>query len=90
HVFQGSLAAVAPSNWDIVVVNILAPVIVELLTAGRLMEFVAASSWLILSGIITDQQAQVVAAVAAAGGRVERALTADDWVTLLARKIETP
>ena len=54
-VWQGDLASVSERPWDIVVVNILAPVIVELLANGGLLDYVAADGYLILSGIIDEQ-----------------------------------
>jgi ribosomal protein L11 methyltransferase len=80
---QGTLAAVNERGWDLVVVNILAPVIIELLQTGELLEYVGAGGRLILSGIIEEQADGVEEAVAAAGGKVEQSYTVRDWVALV-------
>jgi ribosomal protein L11 methyltransferase len=70
-----------------VVVNILAPVIVDLLTNGGLLDYVAAEGYLILSGIIDEQAALVEAALQDAGGQTVRRLTQRDWVTFIAQPL---
>ncbi len=84
-VWQGTLDSVKEKDWDIVVVNILAPVILKLLTEGDLMEYLAADGWLILSGIIDQQVGAVETAVAAAGGTIAERLAVRDWVSLLVK-----
>lgn len=80
---QGTLAAVTEQGWDMVVVNILAPVIIELLQTGGLMDYVGEGGRLILSGIIEEQGQGVIEAVEAAGGRVEQTYTVRDWVAMV-------
>lgn len=79
------LADVPEKGWDVVVVNILAPVIISLFQENHLLEYVAANGYLILSGIIDQQAEGVKSAVFAAGGIVEQVLTVRDWVTLVVR-----
>jgi ribosomal protein L11 methyltransferase len=81
---QGSLADVEPGTSDMVVVNILAPVIVEMLGSG-LMGYVARDGWLLLSGIIDEQLPGVEAALAAAGGETVEVRSIRDWVGIVAR-----
>ncbi len=83
NVWQGELSSVTEREWDVVLVNILAPVIIGLLGEGQLMAFVAESGWLVLSGIIDSQVADVEEAVASAGGNVVERITVRDWVTLV-------
>jgi ribosomal protein L11 methyltransferase len=83
-IHQGSLADVGPGQWDVVVVNILAPVIIALLHQGGLLERVKPGGWLILSGIIDEQAAEVVAALELASGELRQRLVVRDWVTLVA------
>lgn len=71
-------------TYDVVVANILAPVIIQLLSEMGLLDFVAAGGRLILSGIIAEQGADVATALVAAGGRVVDTITAGDWVTYIA------
>ncbi len=82
-IWQGDLSTVGEDQWDVVVVNILAPVIINLLRSERLLDYVLPKGWLILSGIIDEQQPDVEAAVSAAGGRVTGRLFRRDWVTLI-------
>jgi ribosomal protein L11 methyltransferase len=82
HIHQGILADVPLKGWDIVVVNILAHVIVSLLDNDRLIEYVAPSGKLILSGIIEEQLAVVETAVSNAGGEISQKRQVRDWVCL--------
>lgn len=88
HVWRGELDSVrdeiARQKWDIVVANILAPVIIQLLSEKGLLTYVAAAGRLVLSGIILEQGPAVEEAILAAGGRVELTITAGDWVTYIA------
>lgn len=79
--FQGTLTQVTEKGWDVVVVNILAPVIINLLEQDDLLSYVAENGRLILSGIIEAQGAGVETAVAQAGGRVVEKLQIRDWVS---------
>ena len=82
---QGTLDSVGEKGWDVVVVNILAPVIESLLRHDRLLDYVAGEGALILSGIIEEQVAGVRAAVTEAEGRVVQEDSVRDWVTLTVR-----
>ena len=82
---QATLNDIPLTPWDIVVVNILAPVIISLLNEDGLMDYVQESGHLILSGIIDEQADDVKTAVRQAGGQVVKTMTVRDWVTLMAR-----
>lgn len=82
-VARGSLRDVPPSTWDLVVVNILAPVIEALLRQDHLLAYVAPGGRLILSGIIEEQIPAVAAAVAGSGGTIEQTHTIRDWAALI-------
>lgn len=88
HVWRGELDSVHEEStrrqWDVVVANILAPVIIQLLNDSGLLTYVATAGRLILSGIILEQGSAVEEAIQAAGGQVERTITAGDWVTYVA------
>ena len=88
HVWRGELDSVAAetgqATWDIVVANILAPVIIRLLVEGGLLDWVAGDGYLILSGIIDEQGPDVEAALAAASGQVRHTISAGDWITYVA------
>lgn len=81
-VYQGSLASVQAGNWDLVIVNILAPIITDMLQSG-LMTYVAETGWLLLSGIVEEQLPALEAALEAAGGRVNEKRQIRDWVCLI-------
>jgi ribosomal protein L11 methyltransferase len=81
QVWQGSLASVPAGEWDVVVVNILATVIIQLLAEGGLMQYVAPAGYLVLSGIIDQQAAGVGEAIEESGGQVIQTFTVRDWVT---------
>ncbi|MEI2612805.1 MAG: 50S ribosomal protein L11 methyltransferase [Candidatus Promineifilaceae bacterium] len=82
QVWQGELATVPVEPYDVVVVNILAPIIILLLREGGLLNYVAPDGHLILSGLINVQKEEVEAAVAAAGGIVRSARQDGDWLAL--------
>jgi ribosomal protein L11 methyltransferase len=88
QVWRGELDSVVGetgrATWDVVVANILAPVIIRLLGEGGLLDYVAPGGQLILSGIIDQQGPDVEAALAAAGGQVRHIITVGDWVTYVA------
>ena len=79
--FEGTLDQVDEKGWDVVVVNILAPVIIKLFQQFDLMAYTAGNGRLILSGIIEEQGAGVETAVAEAGGCVVEKLQIRDWVS---------
>ena len=79
---QGTLADVTETGWDIVAVNILAPVIINLLKDDGLLDYAARDGRLILSGILAEQMGGVEAAVAGMNGRVIQRQTIGDWAAL--------
>jgi ribosomal protein L11 methyltransferase len=85
HIWQGELSSVDRRPFDVVVVNILAPVINRLLQSEELMEYVAGNGRLILSGIVDSQAGEVEATVETAGGRVAERLEQGDWATLIVK-----
>ena len=88
HVWRGELDSVrdevARRTWDVVVANILAPVIIQLLSEKGLLDYVAPGGRLVLSGIILEQGPAVEAAIFEAGGQVEDTIVAGDWITYIA------
>ena len=77
---QGTLDTVTQRGWDVVVVNILAPVIISLFEKDQLLDYVTANGYLILSGIIEEQGEAVVTAVTAAGGKIIETYRVRDWL----------
>lgn len=86
HVATASLDAVNARPCQFVVVNILAPVIVDLLRTKRLLDHVEPGGFVILSGIIEEQSAAVAEALAEKGALVTERQQIRDWVCLVAGK----
>ena len=80
----GSLAEVHGS-YDLVVVNILAQVIVEMMQDG-LATRVSPGGRLIAAGIITDQESAVVTAMEQQGFTLAGRQQREDWVCLVAER----
>ena len=85
NVRLGSLDLVERQDWDVVIANILAPVIITMLRQDDLFNYVTANKGrLLLSGMIDRQVPDVAAAVSEAGGSISERLTVRDWVTVIA------
>lgn len=88
QVWQGELDSVRERGigptFDLVLANILAPVLVRLLKENGLLGYVAPTGHLVLSGIILEQGPDVVRAIEEAGGRVIETQVLGDWVTFTA------
>lgn len=87
-VYEGTLASVAPGKgqWDLVLVNILAPVIISLFDEDDLMGYPTENGRLILSGIVNEQIHDVDRAVHAAGGQIVERMSMGDWVALVVER----
>ena len=72
-----------PAGWPVIVANILADVIVQLLVEG-MAGLLAAQGRLIVSGIIEPRAAEVLSALHVAGLQVIDQLDEGDWVALVA------
>jgi ribosomal protein L11 methyltransferase len=83
-VMEGSLEGVSES-YDLVVVNILAKVIVEMMQEG-LAARLRSGGRLIATGIIADQESDVVAALEQGGLTAIERQQREDWVCLVASK----
>jgi ribosomal protein L11 methyltransferase len=84
----GSVAEIKSADFSIqkaqlVLANILAPVLVQLLTQG-LGELVLPGGWLILSGILFEQSPEVESALDMHGFRLVQKSQMGDWVALAA------
>lgn len=84
RVEEGSLPDVSGS-YDLVVVNILAWVIVELIEEG-LAERLRRDAVLITAGITIDSASEVIAALKRGGLELIDQRQQDDWVSLLAKR----
>ena len=84
----GSVREITSANFSIqkaelVLANILAPVLVQLLTQG-LGELVLPGGWLVLSGILLEQSPEVESALEMHGFRLVQKYQMGDWVALAA------
>jgi ribosomal protein L11 methyltransferase len=70
---------------QLVLANILAPVLVKLLDEG-LGELVLTDGWLILSGILAEQNPEVESALEKHGYQVVEKSQSGDWVAIAARR----
>jgi len=80
-----SLGGVQLQPYGLVVANILAPVLTEMLLNQRLADYVAPNGRLILSGLLEAQKAMICETAAGVGLALERAATKDEWAALLFR-----
>ncbi len=80
---QGTLTSIEQKGWDVVIVNILAPIIIGMLENDDLMGYVSENGRLILSGIIDQQLDDVKMAVENAGGEIVETYLIRDWVGLI-------
>jgi ribosomal protein L11 methyltransferase len=82
QVTQGSLADLQPDRqWDLALVNILAPAILQLLEDG-LGEQVRRGGLLVLSGIIEEQVPEILHALRQHDITLVKQVQMKDWVTL--------
>jgi ribosomal protein L11 methyltransferase len=81
---RGSLADLEPFHqWDLILANILAPVLIEMLRDG-VAAHLRPGGAMVLSGIIEDQTSEVEAALESQGLVLLERLQINDWVALLA------
>ena len=83
HFADGELELLEAGQFDLVLINILAPVIVSLVPA--LTARLAPEGQVIAAGLIESQEVEVVAAFRAEGLEVSGRAQEKDWVALVAR-----
>lgn len=85
-VFYEGSAKDVEGQFDLVVANILANVII--LIMDDLIKLAKPSSKLILSGIMTDQNERVIKSLQEHGFESERILQEENWSAIIARKVQ--
>jgi ribosomal protein L11 methyltransferase len=88
--YQGLITALGSNTWNLVLINILAPVIVSMLTENDLLKRLSKGGRAILSGIIGEQVGEVCRAINEAGGSVADELRVRDWVCLAVENEKAP
>lgn len=86
----GGIENVPAHIYNLVVVNILAPVIIQFLRQHNLLSYLARDGFLVLSGIIDQQLAEVEAAVRENAGIIIQTLTIRDWAALIVQHQQQP
>jgi ribosomal protein L11 methyltransferase len=91
---QGSVKEIRDGNFEfaaapLVLANILAPVIIRMFAAG-LDKLVARGGALILSGILAEQAADVIAAAEQHHCRLVQQRQQGDWVALVVKPLDAP
>jgi ribosomal protein L11 methyltransferase len=71
-------------TWNVVAANLFSDLLMEV--AARLAAAIAPGGWLVFSGILRRQEAEVLKAFRRAGLRVERTVRKGKWVSGLARR----
>jgi ribosomal protein L11 methyltransferase len=79
---QGDLAGVVSEEFDVVVANILADIVIELMP--ELPRVLAPGGRFVCSGFVEKHAARVEQALRAAGYCIIRRIQVEDWVTLVA------
>lgn len=83
---EGSLTQLqAGKSWDLILVNILAPVILRFFQEG-LTQYLGPGGVLVLAGLIEEQALEVLAAMEQCGVSLIERRQVRDWVTLIGRR----
>ncbi len=81
---QGGLSAVpSQQQYDVVVANILCPILIDMLDNESLLDYVEPNGLLILSGILAVQAAEIGRAITDAGGEIITTTTDGDWIAII-------
>lgn len=83
---EATVAQIESSQWDVVVVNILAVIIKKLLTEEGLMSYVKPDGVIIFSGILDVQLAEMQVAITEVGGNIVATRQLNDWIALVVRR----
>jgi len=84
RVEPGSIETLSSETFDLILANILAPVIIRLVEGG-LASHLRPGGLLVAAGIIAEQAPAVLAALTAAGLTLAEQRQVGDWVTVIAR-----
>lgn len=80
---QGSLEQAGACQWDVVIANMLAVIIKELIISSDLLSYARSGGYIVMSGILEQQADDMKAFVRAAGAVILDARQQGEWVALL-------
>lgn len=84
---HGSLQAASGEKWDLVVANILAVILIELIQYGGLLQTVKPGGRIIFSGIIDRQQAEFVQAINQSAFKIEEITAEGEWIAVTVQRL---
>lgn len=87
ELIQGSLTAVEGQTWDLVVANILAVILIELIQKDRLLQTVKPGGRIIFSGIIDQQQQMFLDAIDQTEFQIEEITAEGEWISVTIRRL---
>ncbi len=87
ELIRGSLSAVQNEKWDLVVANILAVILIQLIQEEGLLQSVKPGGRIIFSGIIDQQQAEFLQAIDLKTFEVEEITAEGEWIAVTVRRL---
>lgn len=87
ELMQGSLAKVKGEKWDLVVANILAVILIQLIQEEGLLQTVKPGGRIIFSGIIDQQQTEFLNVIDQTAFEVEEITAEGEWIAVTVRRL---
>jgi len=87
ELYTGSLETVAGKQWDLVVANILAVILIQLITQDNLLEVVKPDGRIIFSGIIDQQLEDFKRVIDPQIAEIEEINRDGEWVSVTVRRL---
>ena len=84
---QGSLKKVQGQTWDLVVANILAVILIELIQYEGLLKTVKRGGRIIFSGIIDQQQRMFIESIDQTNYEIEEITAEGEWICITVRRL---
>ncbi len=84
---HGSLQAAKGEKWDLVVANILAVILIDLIQNEGLLQAVKPGGHIIFSGIIDQQQADFLQAIDQTNFKIEEITAEGEWIAVTIQRL---
>lgn len=84
----GSLETVEGKQWDLIVANILAVILIQLITQDNLLERVKPGGRIIFSGIIDQQLEEFKSIIDPSIAEIEEVNSDEEWVSVTVRRLK--